>query len=183
MTVIYQLFTCGLKKKMHIFLPDWLRCLLIDLLTGAVGSPLPEVEVQIVMSNSTNTTIVEGNHSWTWVTHKYIPYELTYSQEVVSRQQSKDSVIFCLCLKCNFRFFVCLQMRLIISLTNDKSQFCLHLPPSFRMASDLNTAEHSADNYIVKSLNVTVLNPTDGIWWEFLRLNIDNDAFLKLICD
>ncbi|TDH16968.1 hypothetical protein EPR50_G00003690 [Perca flavescens] len=34
---------------------------------GAVGLPLPGVEVQIVMSNTTNTTIVEGNHHETQV--------------------------------------------------------------------------------------------------------------------
>ncbi|XP_039992941.1 malonate--CoA ligase ACSF3, mitochondrial isoform X2 [Xiphias gladius] len=34
---------------------------------GAVGSPLPGVEVQIVMNNTNNTTIVEGNHRETWV--------------------------------------------------------------------------------------------------------------------
>ncbi|XP_074522302.1 malonate--CoA ligase ACSF3, mitochondrial isoform X2 [Halichoeres trimaculatus] len=34
---------------------------------GAVGSPLPGVEVRIVMNNTTNTTIVEGNHKGTQV--------------------------------------------------------------------------------------------------------------------
>ncbi|XP_040908091.1 malonate--CoA ligase ACSF3, mitochondrial isoform X1 [Toxotes jaculatrix] len=34
---------------------------------GAVGSPLPSVEVRIVMNNTTNTTIVEGNHRDTQV--------------------------------------------------------------------------------------------------------------------
>ncbi|XP_060892538.1 malonate--CoA ligase ACSF3, mitochondrial [Labrus mixtus] len=34
---------------------------------GAVGFPLPGVEVQIVMSNTNNTTIVEGNHRETQV--------------------------------------------------------------------------------------------------------------------
>ncbi|XP_078103284.1 malonate--CoA ligase ACSF3, mitochondrial [Sander vitreus] len=34
---------------------------------GAVGLPLPGVKVQIVMSNTTNTTIVEGNHRETQV--------------------------------------------------------------------------------------------------------------------
>ncbi|XP_026176144.1 malonate--CoA ligase ACSF3, mitochondrial isoform X2 [Mastacembelus armatus] len=34
---------------------------------GAVGSPLPGVEVRIVMNNTTSTTIVEGNHRETWV--------------------------------------------------------------------------------------------------------------------
>ncbi|KAF1392756.1 hypothetical protein PFLUV_G00031370 [Perca fluviatilis] len=34
---------------------------------GAVGLPLPGVEVQIVMSTTTNTTIVEGNHRETQV--------------------------------------------------------------------------------------------------------------------
>uniref|UniRef100_A0A3Q2PT34 Malonate--CoA ligase ACSF3, mitochondrial n=1 Tax=Fundulus heteroclitus TaxID=8078 RepID=A0A3Q2PT34_FUNHE len=35
--------------------------------TGAVGLPLPDVEVRIVMSNTTNTTIAEGNHKETQV--------------------------------------------------------------------------------------------------------------------
>lgn len=34
---------------------------------GAVGSPLPSVEVRIVMNNTTNTTIAEGNHRETQV--------------------------------------------------------------------------------------------------------------------
>ncbi|XP_029354166.1 acyl-CoA synthetase family member 3, mitochondrial [Echeneis naucrates] len=34
---------------------------------GAVGSPLPSVEVRIVMNNTTNTPIVKGNHRDTWV--------------------------------------------------------------------------------------------------------------------
>ncbi|XP_054470793.1 malonate--CoA ligase ACSF3, mitochondrial [Anoplopoma fimbria] len=34
---------------------------------GAVGFPLPSVEVRIVMNNTTNTTIVEGNHRETQV--------------------------------------------------------------------------------------------------------------------
>ncbi|XP_068587204.1 malonate--CoA ligase ACSF3, mitochondrial isoform X1 [Cebidichthys violaceus] len=34
---------------------------------GAVGFPLPSVEVRIVMNNSSNTTIVEGNHRETQV--------------------------------------------------------------------------------------------------------------------
>ncbi|KAM4596863.1 malonate--CoA ligase ACSF3, mitochondrial [Fundulus diaphanus] len=34
---------------------------------GAVGLPLPDVEVRIVMSNTTNTTIAEGNHKETQV--------------------------------------------------------------------------------------------------------------------
>lgn len=34
---------------------------------GAVGLPLPEVEVRIVMNNTTNTTIAEGNHKETQV--------------------------------------------------------------------------------------------------------------------
>ncbi|KAE8297196.1 Acyl-CoA synthetase family member 3, mitochondrial [Larimichthys crocea] len=34
---------------------------------GAVGLPLPSVEVRIVMNNTTNTTIVEGNHRETQV--------------------------------------------------------------------------------------------------------------------
>ncbi|GAA6233584.1 acyl-CoA synthetase family member 3, mitochondrial [Lates japonicus] len=34
---------------------------------GAVGSPLPGVEVRIVMNNTSNTTIVEGNHRETRV--------------------------------------------------------------------------------------------------------------------
>ncbi|KAG7482948.1 hypothetical protein JOB18_034976 [Solea senegalensis] len=34
---------------------------------GAVGSPLPGVEIRIVMSNATNTTIVEANHRETRV--------------------------------------------------------------------------------------------------------------------
>lgn len=37
------------------------QCLLACFLTGAVGLPLPGVEVRIVMNNTTNTTIVEGN--------------------------------------------------------------------------------------------------------------------------
>lgn len=40
---------------------------LLDLLTGAVGLPLPGVEVRIAMNNTTNTTIVEGNHRETKV--------------------------------------------------------------------------------------------------------------------
>lgn len=38
-----------------------------DLLTGSVGSPLPGVEVRIVMNNTNNTTIVEGNQKETQV--------------------------------------------------------------------------------------------------------------------
>lgn len=38
-----------------------------NLLTGSVGSPLPGVEVRIVMNNTNNTTIVEGNHKETQV--------------------------------------------------------------------------------------------------------------------
>ncbi|KAM7406021.1 hypothetical protein PAMP_000427 [Pampus punctatissimus] len=34
---------------------------------GSVGLPLPGVNVRIVMNNTTNTTIVEGNHTETWV--------------------------------------------------------------------------------------------------------------------
>ncbi|KAF7664713.1 hypothetical protein LDENG_00167670 [Lucifuga dentata] len=37
------------------------------LIPGAVGLPLPGVEVRIVMTNATNTTIVEGNHRETQV--------------------------------------------------------------------------------------------------------------------
>lgn len=40
---------------------------LLDLLTGAVGLPLPGVEVRIAMNNTTNTTIVEGNQRETKV--------------------------------------------------------------------------------------------------------------------
>lgn len=35
--------------------------------TGAVGRPLPGVEVRIALSNSSNTTIAEGNHKDTQV--------------------------------------------------------------------------------------------------------------------
>lgn len=38
-----------------------------DLLTGAVGLPLPGVEIRIVMNNTSGTTIVEGNHRETQV--------------------------------------------------------------------------------------------------------------------
>lgn len=37
------------------------------MVTGAVGLPLPGVEVRIVMSNATHTTIVEGTHKETQV--------------------------------------------------------------------------------------------------------------------
>lgn len=49
---------------------------LLDLLTGAVGLPLPSVEVQIVMNNKTNITIVEGNHRETRVNTELISYKL-----------------------------------------------------------------------------------------------------------
>lgn len=44
------------------------------LLTGAVGLPLPGVEVRIVMNNTTNTTIVEGNRRETQVINKCACY-------------------------------------------------------------------------------------------------------------
>lgn len=43
--------------------------LLLDLVTGAVGLPLPGMEVRIVMNNTANTTIVESNHRETQVIH------------------------------------------------------------------------------------------------------------------
>lgn len=52
---------------------------LLNLLTGAVGLPLPGVEVQIVMSNTTNTTIVEGNHRETQVINEWTSYEADLS--------------------------------------------------------------------------------------------------------
>lgn len=48
---------------------------LLDLLTGAVGLPLPSVEVQIVMNNKTNITIVEGSHRETRVNTELISYK------------------------------------------------------------------------------------------------------------
>lgn len=45
--------------------------LFVSMLTGAVGLPLPDVEVRIVLNNTTNTTIAEGNHKETQVK----PYE------------------------------------------------------------------------------------------------------------
>lgn len=39
----------------------------VDVFPGAVGLPLPGVDVRIVMNNMTNTTIVEGNHRETQV--------------------------------------------------------------------------------------------------------------------
>ena len=55
---------------------------LLDLLTGAVGLPLPTVEVRIVMNNKTNITVVEGNHRETQVLNEQIRYELIYLQTV-----------------------------------------------------------------------------------------------------
>lgn len=49
-------------------------CLLACFHTGAVGLPLPGVEVRIVMNNTTNTTIVEGNHRETQVINKCTCY-------------------------------------------------------------------------------------------------------------
>lgn len=39
--------------------------------TGAVGLPLPGVEVRIAMNNAANTTIVEGNQKETQVNDEY----------------------------------------------------------------------------------------------------------------
>lgn len=50
------------------------QCLLACFLTGAVGLPLPGVEVRIVMNNTTNTTIVEGNRRETQVINKCTCY-------------------------------------------------------------------------------------------------------------
>ena len=41
------------------------------MLTGAVGFPLPGVEVRIVMNNTTNTMIVEGTHKETQVINEW----------------------------------------------------------------------------------------------------------------
>lgn len=43
----------------------------IVLWTGSVGSPLPGVEVRIVMSDTNNTTIVEGNQKESQVKRNY----------------------------------------------------------------------------------------------------------------
>lgn len=48
---------------------------LLDLWTGAVGWPLPGVEVRIVMNNTPNTTIVEGSHRETQVIKEWISYK------------------------------------------------------------------------------------------------------------
>lgn len=53
---IFSLYSCAL---FCVFL--------LDLFTGAVGLPLPGVEVRIVMNNTANTTIVEGNQRETQV--------------------------------------------------------------------------------------------------------------------
>lgn len=45
--------------------------------TGAVGLPLPGVEVRIAMNNTTNTTIVEGNHRDTQVIPERIKTSMT----------------------------------------------------------------------------------------------------------
>lgn len=48
-----------------------------DVPTGAVGLPLPGVEVRIAMNNTTNTTIVEGNHRDTQVIPERIKTSMT----------------------------------------------------------------------------------------------------------
>lgn len=53
---------------------------LLDLFTGAVGLPLPGVEVRIVMNNTANTTIVEGNQRETQVKKKIIHYKPIFLQ-------------------------------------------------------------------------------------------------------
>lgn len=64
-TLSFILFFCVFRRKKNHIL--FFCMLFVSMLTGAVGLPLPDVEVRIVMNNTTNTVIAEGNHKETQV--------------------------------------------------------------------------------------------------------------------
>lgn len=66
-------------------------------LTGAVGLPLPGVEVRIVMNNTINTTIVEGTHKETQVIHKFNIYRFHQVKSCENKGLASDSMQSCSC--------------------------------------------------------------------------------------
>lgn len=75
-----------LSLNCFLFILMCLFCVfLLDLCTGAVGLPLPGVEVRIVMNNASNTSIVEGNQRETRVQKKK-----REDESIISRQWMKN---------------------------------------------------------------------------------------------